>query len=154
MFVINCPWCGERDLSEFAYGGEAHIARPTKSETMSDAEWAGFVFMRTNPKGLFAERWNHASGCRRWFNMLRNTATDDILAVYHMGEKPPKVEALLPATPSGEAPIGSGNDAVKVMQPGEKAASKAAKTPAKPKAKAARKPKAKAPRKDKGEAAT
>ncbi len=39
MFVINCPWCGERDLSEFAYGGEAHIVRPTKSETMSDAEW-------------------------------------------------------------------------------------------------------------------
>ena len=49
--------------------------------------------------------------------MLLNTATDVILAVYKMGEKPPKVEARLPATPSGEAPIGSGNDAVKVIQP-------------------------------------
>jgi len=117
MFVINCPWCGERDMSEFAYGGEAHIVRPTTSEKMSDAEWAEFVFMRDNPKGVLAERWNHAASCRRWFNMLRNTATDDILAVYRMGEKPPKVEALLPATPSGEAPIGSGNDAVKVIQP-------------------------------------
>ena len=117
MFVINCPWCGERDLSEFAYGGEAHIDRPVKSEEMSDAEWAEFVFMRSNPKGVLAERWNHASACRRWFNMLRNTATDDILAVYKIGEKPPKVEARLPATPSGEAPIGSGNDAVKVILP-------------------------------------
>jgi len=116
MFVIQCPWCGTRDLSEFAYGGEAHIERPKNPEKMSDAEWAEFVFMRTNPKGLFAERWNHAAGCRRWFNMLRNTATDDILAVYRMGEEAPEVEALLPATPSGEAPIGSGNDAARVIR--------------------------------------
>ena len=81
MFVITCPNCGERDLSEFSYGGEAHISRPQWRDDMSDAEWAEFVFMRTNPKGVFAERWNHAAGCRRWFNMLRNTATDDILAV-------------------------------------------------------------------------
>ncbi len=118
MFMIECPWCGKRDLSEFSYGGEAHISRPLNSEEMSDEDWAEFVFMRTNPKGLFAERWNHASGCRRWFNMLRNTATDDILGVYRIGEKPPKVFVNLPATPSGEAAIGSGNDAVKVEQPG------------------------------------
>ena len=115
MFVIRCPNCGERDLSEFAYGGEAHISRPEWRDEMSDAEWAEFVFMRTNPKGVFAERWNHAAGCRRWFNMLRNTATDDILAVYAMGEEPPEVTANLPATPSGEAKIGSGNDEAKVM---------------------------------------
>lgn len=115
MFVITCPNCGERDLSEFAYGGEAHMSRPDWRDDMSDAEWAEFVFMRTNPKGVFAERWNHAAGCRRWFNMLRNTATDDILAVYAMGEDPPKVTAILPATPSGEATIGSGNDEAKVI---------------------------------------
>lgn len=28
MFLINCPYCGERDQSEFVSGGEAHIARP------------------------------------------------------------------------------------------------------------------------------
>ncbi len=115
MFVITCPNCGERDLSEFSYGGEADISRPEWRDDMSDAEWADFVFMRTNPKGVFAERWNHAAGCRRWFNMLRNTATDDILAVYAIGEEPPKVTANLPATPSGEAVIGSGNDDAKVI---------------------------------------
>lgn len=115
MFLIRCPNCGERDLSEFAYGGEAHIGRPTASEGMSDAEWSDFVFLRTNPKGLLAERWNHQAGCRRWFNLLRNTATDDVLAVYRIGEETPAVEANLPATPSGEA-IGSGNENARVMR--------------------------------------
>lgn len=117
MFVIDCPWCGARDLSEFSCGGEAHIIRPEKPEELTDAEWADYVFMRTNPKGKFAERWNHSAGCRRWFNVLRNTATDDILASYKMGETPPDIETPAPATPSGEAPIGSGNDAVKILQP-------------------------------------
>lgn len=117
MFLISCPHCGERDQSEFGYGGEAHIARPADPASLSDVEWSDFLFMRTNPKGVLAERWNHAAGCRRWFNMLRNTATDDILAIYRVGERPPPVTASLPATPSGEAPIGSGNDAVKVMAP-------------------------------------
>ena len=49
MFLIRCPNCGERDMSEFAYGGEAHIARPTTSEAMNDQEWAGYVFHRNNP---------------------------------------------------------------------------------------------------------
>ena len=121
MFLIPCPFCGERDMSEFACGGEAHIARPKDSAAMSDAEWADYVFLRGNPKGIFAERWNHAAGCRRWFNMLRNTATDQVLAVYHAGGARPQVVADLPATPCGEAIIGSGNDAVKVMQAGETA---------------------------------
>lgn len=123
MFVIDCPNCGPRDQSEFTYAGEAHIARPTETENMTDAQWAEFVFMRTNTKGLFAERWWHATGCRKFFNMLRNTATDEIHAVYRIGEKPPKVTANLPATPAGEASIGSGNDAVKIMTRDEEAAS-------------------------------
>ena len=28
MFVIKCPWCGERAETEFSYGGEAGIVRP------------------------------------------------------------------------------------------------------------------------------
>ena len=121
MFLITCPHCGERDVSEFSCGGEAHIDRPKWREDMSDAEWAEFVFMRTNPKGILAERWNHAAGCRRWFNMLRNTATDDILTVYGLDEEPPEVTASLPATPSGEAMIGSGNDEAKVIDAGDAA---------------------------------
>ena len=113
MFVITCPYCGERDQSEFAYAGEAHIKRPEWRDDMSDEEWADVVFMRTNTKGIFAERWVHAAGCRKIFNVLRNTATDDILGVYKVGEQPPEVRSQVPVTPSGEV-LGSGNDAVKI----------------------------------------
>jgi len=116
MFLIRCPYCGERDIAEFAYGGEGHIARPANPEPLSEAEWAGYVFLRTNPKGIFPERWNHQAGCRRWFNALRNTATDEFLAVYKVDEPRPDVATDLLATPSGEA-FGSGNDAVKVVRP-------------------------------------
>ena len=72
MLTIPCPWCGERDVHEFRYGGEAHLKR-------------------TNPKGDHAERWYHAHGCRRWFNAIRNTHADTVLAVYKLGEPKPEV---------------------------------------------------------------
>ncbi|MFU8876748.1 MAG: sarcosine oxidase subunit delta [Wenzhouxiangellaceae bacterium] len=88
MFVIECPWCGKRDQREFVNGGEAHISRPLASEHMNDEQWADYLFMRTNPQGLHAERWVHAHGCGQWFNVLRDTTTDTILESYRMGEKP------------------------------------------------------------------
>ena len=36
MLLIECPWCGQRDESEFSYAGEAHIARPLETEKLSD----------------------------------------------------------------------------------------------------------------------
>ena len=36
--------------------------------------------MRDNPKGDLSERWMHAAGCRRWFNVVRDTATHEIVA--------------------------------------------------------------------------
>jgi sarcosine oxidase subunit delta len=91
MLLIPCPYCGERDETEFSYGDEAHIARPKKPEALSDAEWADYVFMRPNSKGILLERWVHSHGCRRWFNVARDTLTYRIHAVYKMGEKPPRV---------------------------------------------------------------
>ena len=52
MLLIECPWCGPREDSEFAYGGQADIVRPNPSESASDAQWADYLFMRTNPRGL------------------------------------------------------------------------------------------------------
>ena len=46
MFLINCPYCGERDQSEFSAGGEAHIVRPKQPTELSDDQWAEFLFMR------------------------------------------------------------------------------------------------------------
>ena len=113
MFIITCPYCGPRDQSEFAYAGEAHRTRPDDPEACTDAEWADFVFLRGNEKGIHAERWQHTAGCRRFFNALRNTATDRFLGFYEIGSPPPKIDESGPETPCGEV-LGSGNDAVKV----------------------------------------
>ena len=88
MLLINCPHCGPRDESEFSCGGEAHIARPLAENTLTDAAFADYLFLRDNPKGLFLERWRHAAGCRRWFNIARDTVTHEIVEIYPMGSLP------------------------------------------------------------------
>ena len=45
--------------------------------------------MRKNPKGPHLERWMHGAGCRRWFNVARDTATNRVVGSYRMGGKPP-----------------------------------------------------------------
>ncbi|HET7721863.1 MAG TPA: sarcosine oxidase subunit delta family protein [Acidimicrobiales bacterium] len=94
MLLIPCPWCGPRDEAEFHYGGQAHVPYPEDPSALTDEEWARYLFFRDNPKGPFAERWSHAAGCRRWFNAVRDTSTNEILTVYRAGEeRPVAVEA-------------------------------------------------------------
>ena len=93
MLLIPCPWCGPRDDIEFHYGGEAHIARPPVPDAADDAAWGDYLFTRANPKGLIAERWMHQHGCRRWFNLQRDTVTHRIVGSYRMGEPPPAYAA-------------------------------------------------------------
>ena len=61
---------------------------------LDDSAWAEYLFMRHNPKGRFAERWVHSAGCRRWFHVVRDTATHRILAVYKIGDPPPGITNL------------------------------------------------------------
>ena len=75
----------------YHYGGAAHVAYPADPSTLTDPEWAHYLFYRANPKGLFAERWSHSAGCRRWFNLVRDTVSNRILAVYRPGDSRPKV---------------------------------------------------------------
>ena len=93
MLLIPCPWCGPRDEVEFHYGGEAHIARPEHPDALDDVAWADYLYMRADPKGALAERWVHGAGCRRWFNLVRDTVSHRILAVYRIGERPPSLDA-------------------------------------------------------------
>lgn len=86
MLLIPCPYCGERDEIEFSYAGEAHIVRPSDTENMSDAEWADYLFYRKNTLGVFSEQWSHAAGCRQFFNVARNTQTNEIIKSYKIGE--------------------------------------------------------------------
>ena len=92
MLLIHCPYCQmERPETEFRYGGEAHIARPADPSLVNDAEWAEFLYMRTNPKGLHAERWRHVHGCARFFNAVRDTVSDKIVVTYKAGQARPEI---------------------------------------------------------------
>lgn len=91
MLLIPCPFCGPRAEIEFRCGGEAHIVRPDDPSAVSDQEWADYLFMRKNAKGLHHERWWHLYGCRRWFNLTRDTVSDRILAVFPIGSPPPAI---------------------------------------------------------------
>jgi heterotetrameric sarcosine oxidase delta subunit len=89
VLLITCPWCGPRDETEFHYGGQAHVPYPEHPAELTDEEWAAYLFYRDNPEGEFAERWMHAIGCRRWFNVLRDTATYEVLTSYRPDEPRP-----------------------------------------------------------------
>lgn len=91
MLLIKCPWCGARDQSEFTAHGEAHISRPEQPQQLNETEWGDYLFFRKNPKGIHYERWVHSHGCRRWFNVARNTATDHIYATYRPSDPIPKL---------------------------------------------------------------
>jgi len=88
MLLIDCPNCGPRPESEFRYGGEAHIERPGPHGAVTDERWADYLFFRSNSKGLHRERWCHDAGCRRWFNVARDTVSHRIVAAYPMGTQP------------------------------------------------------------------
>ena len=66
-----------------------HVAYPADPEALSDEEWARFLFFRDNSRGRYAERWNHSAGCRRWFNVARDSVTHEITAAYPMGAASP-----------------------------------------------------------------
>ncbi|SRR5581483_3312761 len=91
MLLIRCPYCGERPEIEFRYGGEAHIARPSDPSQLDDSQWAEFLYVRSNPKGVHFERWRHTHGCGRFFNAVRHSLSDEFLATYKVGEARPVI---------------------------------------------------------------
>lgn len=90
MLLIHCPYCAaNRPELEFRYAGEAHVARPQDPMVITDTEWANYLYFRTNPRGRHAERWRHINGCGRFFNCIRDTVSDKIIATYKAGEPRP-----------------------------------------------------------------
>ncbi|MCG8545263.1 MAG: sarcosine oxidase subunit delta family protein [Alphaproteobacteria bacterium] len=77
MLRIDCPICGLRDETEFSYGGDATVVRPAMDEA-DPKVWLDYVFMRDNPRGAHREYWHHASGCRQWLVVERDTLTHEI----------------------------------------------------------------------------
>jgi sarcosine oxidase subunit delta len=97
MLLIECPWCGPRPEVEFAYAGQAYVARPADPADTDAEAWAGYLYLRRNTRGVHAERWHHVHGCGRFCNALRDTTTDRFLATYRPGEP-------MPELPTGAGP--------------------------------------------------
>ena len=82
---ITCPFCGERDLGEFTYLGDAAPQRPLgaagarprarakPSTTTSTCATIRPVRMR--------EHWYHGGGCRAWLIATRDTRSHAFQAV-------------------------------------------------------------------------
>ena len=77
MLRIPCPLCGERDYTEFRYGGDARKRRPPLGTSELEV-WHDYVFVFDNVKGSHREFWQHVLGCRQWLVVERNTATNRI----------------------------------------------------------------------------
>jgi methylglutamate dehydrogenase subunit B len=78
---IACPHCGSRDVREFAYHGDATVARPDPSAPDALARFVDYVYLRDNPAGHHREFWYHAAGCHAWLVVARDTRTHEIASL-------------------------------------------------------------------------
>jgi sarcosine oxidase subunit delta len=60
---------------------------------LNDDQWAVFLFLRSNTKGVHCERWRHIHGCARFFNAIRDTLSDQFLMTYEIGQARPNLDS-------------------------------------------------------------
>jgi methylglutamate dehydrogenase subunit B len=73
---IPCPRCGLRPYTEFAFGGELPDG-VGNAQTGLEEDFER-VWLRRNIAGRELERWFHATGCRRWLTLERDTETNEV----------------------------------------------------------------------------
>ncbi|MFT5505691.1 MAG: heterotetrameric sarcosine oxidase delta subunit [Gammaproteobacteria bacterium] len=84
MLLVPCPYCGERDQSEFSYGGP-EVEFP--SLDADAAEWHQAVHNRNHSSESIKEFWYHESGCESWFVVERCVKTHEFLDL-NVGDNP------------------------------------------------------------------
>ena len=77
MLLIPCPYCGERDESEFSYGGSSRDY-PTLDEDHSIDDWYKSVYLPKLDQNTLREYWYHNAGCEQWVEVKRNLFTHEI----------------------------------------------------------------------------
>ena len=94
MLIIRCPTCGDARKSN-STTAERRISAAGRSRRSSPTpNGRTILYNRSNPKGLHAERWRHLHGCGRFFNAVRDTASDVILTTYRLDDPKPDPGAL------------------------------------------------------------
>ncbi len=74
-FVLECPNCGPREVTDFGFGGEVStrpVAKPSLRELNE------YIYFRRNVAGVQREWWVHRSGCRQWFLAERDTRNNEV----------------------------------------------------------------------------
>jgi heterotetrameric sarcosine oxidase delta subunit len=84
-YLLTCPHCGTREVTDFAFGGEVS-ARPAGSPSFRELNT--YNYFRRNVAGVQREWWFHRSGCRAWFLAQRDTRTNEVLSVFLPGQAP------------------------------------------------------------------
>ena len=74
-YVLTCPNCGPREVTDFGFGGES----PRPGAAPSQRELATYNYFRRNVAGVQREWWIHRSGCGAWFLAERDTRTNEVL---------------------------------------------------------------------------
>jgi heterotetrameric sarcosine oxidase delta subunit len=87
MILLACPYCGPRDVGEFAHQGEV-VARPDP-RVATPEQWRAYLYLRDNPAGPVRERWLHRAGCRRFFDAVRDTTDNTVLETVALSRPEP-----------------------------------------------------------------
>ena len=74
-YVLTCPNCGVREVTDFAFGGELN---PRPKTAPSLRELGEYNYFRRNVAGVQQEWWLHRSGCGEWFIAERDTRTNEV----------------------------------------------------------------------------
>ena len=78
MMEIDCPHCGPRAQTEFAY---ERTLDSIVTLAMPATEAVARLYARTNPRGLDDELWRHSFGCRQWLVLRRHRVSHEIVSV-------------------------------------------------------------------------
>lgn len=77
MQLFSCPFCGQRDETEFHFAAEAGKTRPEPAAEVSAESWSDYLYGKSNPKGRAREIWQHVA-CGEFFLMERDTLTHEV----------------------------------------------------------------------------
>jgi sarcosine oxidase delta subunit len=78
MSGLWCPFCGSRELREFAF-------RKTLPTPLASATPFARIYERPGSLDESVEHWQHAAGCRAWLLVRRNPSSGVVLEVRLLG---------------------------------------------------------------------
>lgn len=98
-YLLTCPNCGVREVTDFGFGGEIS---PRPKQKPTTRELNTYNYFKVNTAGVQREWWFHRSGCRAWFVAERDTTTNEVLWTALPDEAPSAGAGASAATSSSD----------------------------------------------------